>query len=97
MSTYGTNYELRQGLDGRSAYELLGVKRDVSEADAKLAYRAKLKTEHPDKGGTEEAFRLLQVWKARPARAADLETSAGAPLTTSPRVARRRTRSCWTT
>ena len=44
-----------------SHYEVLGVEPGATGAQLKAAYRRKLKTVHPDSGGSEEAFEALQV------------------------------------
>lgn len=57
-----TSYAVRAAaLAGRSAYEVLGVRRDAEEKEVRAAYRGKLRTEHPDKGGDAERFRALQA------------------------------------
>ncbi|KNC55429.1 uncharacterized protein AMSG_12414 [Thecamonas trahens ATCC 50062] len=43
-----------------SYYAVLGVAQDAAAADIRTAYKAKAKTLHPDKGGSHEAFTLLQ-------------------------------------
>ncbi len=50
----------------RDAYTVLGVARDVSNADLRSAYRQLVKREHPDKrGGTEAAHtRFLEIQAA---------------------------------
>jgi molecular chaperone DnaJ len=50
----------------RDAYTVLGVARDVGQADLRAAYRALVKLEHPDKrGGTEAAHtRFLEIQAA---------------------------------
>ena len=41
-------------------YDVLGVSRSASDADVRDAYRRKVKTTHPDAGGSAEAFREVQ-------------------------------------
>jgi len=47
-------------LMGKSAYEVLGVPADASEAALKRAYRHRMRQTHPDLGGDPEAFLLVQ-------------------------------------
>ena len=42
-------------------YELLGVPRDASADDLKRAYRTQVQRLHPDHGGDERRFLLLQA------------------------------------
>jgi curved DNA-binding protein CbpA len=42
-------------------YAILGITRDASTAAVKAAFRRKAKTQHPDRGGNPEAFRLLRL------------------------------------
>lgn len=41
----------------REAYRTLGLDPDAEEGEIKRAYREKVKTTHPDRGGDEEAFK----------------------------------------
>ncbi|GAA2344539.1 DnaJ domain-containing protein [Saccharopolyspora halophila] len=45
---------------GVDYYELLGLRRDASAAEVKSAYRTLARTMHPDVGGSDSDFRLLQ-------------------------------------
>ena len=40
----------------KTPYEVLGIKPDATEAEAKAAWRAALLRAHPDKGGSREAY-----------------------------------------
>ena len=42
-------------------YEELGVPRDADAATVKKAYRKRVQKAHPDKGGSEEGFKRLQL------------------------------------
>jgi curved DNA-binding protein CbpA len=42
-------------------YEILGVKRSASIEEIRTAYRRAAKKAHPDQGGSNEAFRRLQM------------------------------------
>lgn len=42
-------------------YDVLGVDKKATAADARRAYKAKAKKAHPDKGGTAEAFHQLST------------------------------------
>lgn len=45
-------------------YEVLGVERNASQAAIKYAYRKRVKTAHPDHGGTVEEFRDVHLaWR----------------------------------
>ena len=45
----------------RELYDLLGVSNTASKDDIRKAWRSKLKTDHPDKGGDEEKFKTLKM------------------------------------
>lgn len=42
-----------------SYYKILGVSKDASDSEIKKAYRKESLTHHPDKGGSEEKFKLV--------------------------------------
>ena len=45
-------------------YSVFGLKRSASEDDMKRAYRKSILKSHPDKGGSNEAFRKIQeAWE----------------------------------
>ncbi|KAK3260255.1 hypothetical protein CYMTET_30774, partial [Cymbomonas tetramitiformis] len=52
--------KIRHNRQSWSAYEVLGLKHDATEAEAKQAYHKTLKTAHPDKGGDAVAFQQIQ-------------------------------------
>lgn len=47
--------------DTNKLYEILGVKKDATESEMKKAYYRLAKEKHPDKGGSEEDFKELQM------------------------------------
>jgi curved DNA-binding protein CbpA len=42
-------------------YHILGVPREASDAEIRLAFRLKARTEHPDAGGSPDAFQRLKA------------------------------------
>lgn len=44
----------------KNFYEVLGVDKDATDEEVKAAYRRKAQKAHPDKGGDEEQFKVLQ-------------------------------------
>lgn len=45
-------------------YKILGVARNADDEEIAKAYKRKAREHHPDKGGTEDAFKLVQLAKA---------------------------------
>lgn len=69
-------------IDEFNSYEILGVKHDASDAEIIKAYRQKAKIYHPDAGGTNVFFRLVENAKEElldPERRAELDRSLGNP------------------
>lgn len=59
-------------------YSVLGIKKGATLAEIKAAYRKRAKETHPDKGGSDEAFRKVQeAYEA-------LDPSANAPTNSEP-------------
>lgn len=51
----------RRGMSAEEARALLGVMETASEADIRAAYRSRIATAHPDRGGTAEAAARLNA------------------------------------
>ena len=48
----------------RAYYDLLQVKKDADEGEIKKAYKKASLKAHPDKGGTDELFQMVnEAWK----------------------------------
>ena len=47
----------------RAYYDILEIKKDISEADIKKAFKKAALKAHPDKGGTDELFQMVnEAW-----------------------------------
>lgn len=51
---------MKQGGEGASLYDVLGVPRDADPETIKKAHRRKAREHHPDKGGNRDAFEKVQ-------------------------------------
>ncbi len=96
-------------MDGSRARATLGLSSDANAHDVKRAFRARVKAQHPDIGGSSDAFRRLRqayetalaeapslkqhVAASRFLNAADLAVHAPAPLAAVPRPTRSPVRS----
>lgn len=68
----------------QQAYQVLGVDQGAAWAEVVQAYRALVKTTHPDRGGdpalfhqVREAYEVLAEWHANPGRLDDSVASPG--------------------
>jgi DnaJ-domain-containing protein 1 len=74
-----------------AAFEHLDLARGASPAEVKDAYRERVKSAHPDHGGSQAEFKRLQEAYAM-AREHATESTTGRASSTPERATRRRTR-----